>query len=148
MAIETKYVTTGVGNEEKAITLWQSFGWKLKDDKYTRIRDRSISYSSLTFERDMEIKNYTELKALEDEYNASVPVYPDEPRFGWLILIVSTILLYAATQEFSIWLLIPGIVIALVRHMIYKEKYADANEMKTSLEGKREEVCRKARALL
>jgi len=94
---EIKNIEVPPADEERTIQLWMSFGWELKNNQRVKTQDvqrftgqdsdgtehyqttRGVDFVRLTFERNPEIKNYAELKALQEEYNNPLPVFHATP---------------------------------------------------------------------
>jgi hypothetical protein len=127
---DLKSFTVAPEDEEKTVQLWMSFGWELKSSQEVKTQDvqkftgqdsdgtehyqttRGEHYIKLTFERDPTRKNYAELKALEEQYNAPLPSFqaiypgkkPKKPGVFAIIMMVVCFLIAA-------FLLLSGIVL-------------------------------------
>jgi len=155
------------GEEDGAVRLWMSFGWELKNKQRVKTQDvqkytgqssdlstsyyettKGVDFFELSFERDPERKNYTQLKSLEDEYySIQDPDYPEVPiLFGkiWLILGFGGLLLYGAGLLIIIW--------RIVRYNKLKKKFNEDYPVYkkecSEKENKRNEVLKKAQALV
>jgi len=165
---DVKSVQIEPDQEESTVRLFQSFGWEMKSTQEVKTQDvqlftgqdsdgtkhyqtkRGEHYIKLTFERDPEIKNYAELKSLEQQYyNVQNPAdtreYPQ--RFGclWIILSIIGLFLFVA----------PGIAIIVWRFVrysklmkIYQEETVAYNKELDVVNNKRQEIIEKAQALV
>ncbi|GHU07246.1 hypothetical protein FACS1894151_01300 [Spirochaetia bacterium] len=102
-------------DEDKTVQLWMSFGWELKNNQRVKTQDvqrftgqdsdgtkhyqttRGVDFIKLTFERDPERKNYTELKVLEEQYYVPLPSIRtappgDKPKKPGVISLILTII--------------------------------------------------------
>lgn len=87
MSLEIKSVDVENEEEEKVITVFQSFGWKLKSSQrvfnqsstprgaisyenltYIHSETQTIDFTKLVFERDTKMPNYGEIVELEEEF--------------------------------------------------------------------------------
>jgi len=170
MAIkDIESIQVAPGEEDKVTRLWMSFGWELKNKQRVKTQDvqkyagqssdrtttyyettKGVDFFELTFERNPERKNYTELKSLEKQYYAvnfpSPPSSNSPKRFGLgfsLLILISLffgiLCIYAAFSMFGsrsstnviggiIGLLIgaailtPGILIIITRIKSYPKR--------------------------
>ena len=161
---ELKSFSVTPGTEEETIQLWRSFGWELVGapqeiyNENSRLENRSddiysvtttTHYIKLTFERDPERKNYSELKALEEQFDSlKKPTIWEKPQLItklWLILIGVGLLLYV----------LPGIIL-LVIHIIkykkdtklWKSSYERYQSELASFNAQRQEILATAQALV
>jgi hypothetical protein len=164
---DIKSIDVNPADEEKTTRLWMSFGWELKNNQRVKTQDvqkftgqdsdgtehyvtaRGVDFIKLTFERNPEIKNYSELKSLEEQYySVKFPSPPDEPvRFGclWLVLAVMGLFL----------MFVPGIAIIIWRCVSYSKKkevfdkeYAVYKTAKADAKKKRQDLLEKAQSLV
>jgi hypothetical protein len=164
---DIKSIDVNPADEEKTIQLWMSFGWELKNNQRVKTQDvqkftgqdsdgtkhyettRGVDFTKLTFERNPEIKNYSELKSLEEQYyGVEFPSPPAAPvRFGclWLVLAVIGLFLF----------IVPGVAIIIWRFVSYSKKkkvfdkeYAVYNTAKADAKKKRQGFLEKAKSLV
>jgi hypothetical protein len=69
---ETKTITVRGEKEDEIRAIYESFGWELESKS-------GSNDVKMTFRRDPERKNYTELKTLEDKYYAPIPPFTFTP---------------------------------------------------------------------
>ncbi len=93
MSIEIKTLDVTNEAEERAIQLYQGFGWKFKSsqrvfNKNTSLERRdgetyavteTVDYTKLVFERDTNMNNYQRLHELENRYHLLYDSLPDNP---------------------------------------------------------------------
>ena len=150
MAKEVKSVDVHPDNEALTIERFQAFGWefhstqeisdnyqeRVGDDIY-QIREKKIK---LTFQRDRNMTNYSQLVELEKEYYA-VPSAPYKPvKYGtmWLIITGLGFLLY----------IIPGILIMKWRNKKYSMEYSEWEKQVAEQRSKKDEIIKRAYPLL
>ena len=148
--------------------MWRSFGWELvgapqeirtQDSQVFTGQDSDgtehyrttagVHYIKLTFERDPERKNYSELKSLEGQYYAIKDPYCPEPPH--LITILWSILIVAGL----IFLIVPGVILLIVHIVSYVKKtkqwnedYAACQKKLDSVNAQRQEILAKAQSLV
>lgn len=98
MSLEIKSVDVENEEEEKVITVFQSFGWKLKSSQrvfnqsstprgaisyenltYIHSETQTIDFTKLVFERDTKMPNYDEIVELEEEFWALCANFSEPP---------------------------------------------------------------------
>ena len=162
-------IKTAPGDENKITRIWMSFGWELKNKQRVKttasttfqgqdydgtehyLTTSGVDFFELTFERDTARKNYAELKSLEKQYyNIKNPYYPEEPepphyKGFWLAL---TVIGFLAN-------ILPGIIIVVVRRIIYSNKkkkwekeYAIYKKELEATEKRRQPILEKAQSLV
>lgn len=159
-------VTVDPSKRNEAIMLYQSFGWDYKSENEVKTNDsqfltksteeyneyttiKGTHYIRINFERDQTRQNYAELKSLEEQYFAiKDPYCPDLPRFVtkvWLILIGIGLVAYV----------IPGIILLVIRIIVYVKKkkqfdedYVSYTKKMDEIRVQREEILAKAQALV
>ncbi len=165
---ELKTFSVIPGKEEQEIQIWRSFGWELvgapqevrtADSQVFTGQDSDgtehyqttagVHYIKLTFERDPERKNYSELKSLEEQYyGLEEPTLWEKPKLItklWLILIGVGLLIYV----------VPGIIL-LVIHIIkyvkdtklWNSSYERYRTKMASFNAQQQEILSKAQALV
>ena len=161
---ELKTFSVNPGTEEREIQIWRSFGYELvgapqeiynqdshleNDGDDLKNVTTTTHYIKLTFERDPERKNYSELKSLEEQYyGLKEPTLWEKPKLItklWLILIGVGLLIYV----------VPGIILLVIHIIKYVkdtklwnscyERYR--NEM-ASFKAQQKEIIDKAQALV
>jgi hypothetical protein len=164
---DIKSIEVDPADEDETIQLWMSFGWELKNNQRVKTQDvqkftgqdsdgtkhyettQGVDFIKLTFERSPEIKNYSELKSLEEQYyGVEFPSPPDEPvRFGCLWLVLSVIGLFL--------FVVPGIAIIIWRcvsypkkEKVYEQEYAVYKTALDDAEKKCQELLKKAKSLV
>ena len=165
---ELKSFSVAPGTEEEEIQLWRSFGWELvgapqevrtADSQVFTGQDSDgtehyqttagVHYIKLTFERNPERKNYSELKALEEQFDSlKKPTIWEKPQLItklWLILIGVGLLLYV----------LPGIILLVIHIIKYKKdtklwnsSYERYQTELASFNAQRQEILAKAQALV
>ncbi|MDR1013961.1 MAG: hypothetical protein LBL86_03165 [Coriobacteriales bacterium] len=122
--------TVSPSSETAAIERKQRFGWELFSTQEVKIKDshlegaggnsvRSVTetehYIKLSFQRDTDMPNYTQLKALEGRFNGlHAPDKPAEPSVGCGMII-------AIIVGFALWI-VPGVILLLVYLLHFKPK--------------------------
>ena len=185
MAImEIKSVNVSPNAEDATIQVWQSFGWKFKSTQEVKTSDAShlesradgslwnvtkagSHYIKLTFERDPEMKNHSELVELEQQY-CSVP-FPDSDKTWsrypepakkvntkWVMAALITIAI-AVLASAPVMLIFTAVAVFLQirfyiseasgfkQHLSYHQKYVEEYDIATSKQG---EILRQARTLV
>jgi MFS family permease len=154
---------TDTSEQNETVSLWESFGWNL-ESAYDIVKEATPRFPAyhhveLNFQRDPSIPHYAELTAHEKAYDDTKTIYPDEPRFGWLIIIVLGLLLWVVSFASGAYYLgehpfltlilvfIPGIIITLLRKVIYKQKYAEAKRAQVFTDAMRAEILKAAQAV-
>lgn len=161
---ELKTFSVAPGAEEEEIQLWRSFGWELvgapqviynQDSHLENQGDDLVSvtstthYVKLTFERDPERKNYSELKSLEEQYySLKEPTIWSRPQLItklWLIIIGIGLLIYV----------VPGIILLVIHIIKYKKdielwnsSYARYRTEIESFNAQQKEILDKAQSLV
>jgi len=173
MAKEIKSISVAPSEEEETINVWQSFGWEFRSTQEVKTSDSSHlerrgdtiysvtqagdHYVKLTFERDPTRENYSELVALEKQYNA-VPGPGYKPvLFGKIWLIVAGFFLLAGfggligsssgfdgTTIFC-FTVVGGVVIWRIMRYIKKEKQWETDY--DNWKNERTEILAKAKTL-
>ena len=161
---ETRFIEVSPDEVNKIIDVWATFGWELlgapqeinystthrtqeTDDYYSSEYTTTTHYVKVTFQRDKEIKNYSQLASLQKDYE-SVPRPGTPPsRFGyfkvfgfipiWLLIGLIGLLLYV----------VPGVLIIVWRCVSYSKKNKQWDADYDNMIKKREEILGKARAL-
>jgi hypothetical protein len=163
---DVKSIEVAPDDEEKTVQLWMSFGWEFKNNQRVKTQDvqkftgqdsdgtehyqttRGVDFIKLTFERDPERKNYTELKSLEGQYySVKDPLYPEEPvRFGmlWGLLIAVGLIFFPISIAIIIW----RCVRYSKKKKIWNEAYAIYSKELDATEKKRKELLGKAQSLV
>ncbi|GHT19475.1 hypothetical protein FACS1894189_8300 [Planctomycetales bacterium] len=160
---EIKTINVQPADEESAISVWQTFGWELKNNQEVKIQSENAylekdfwgdginqvttthreHYVKLTFERDTSMPNYAELVSLEQQYYALPhPVPPGSGGCTWLIATVIGLCIYV----------FPGLLVLILwgvwRFTVYSKKYALYEETRDSSNSQRAEIRQRADALL
>lgn len=155
MAKDIRTMTVPPEYETDAIQLWMSFGYELlnnqevlsKDtkleqgildaftDTYTQVTE-TIHYVKLTFQRQTNIPNYSELRQLEQEFeNLAHP--GDSPEKNGIVKILIGLVLCT----------IPGIIF-IIQDMGYESRRTEYNKLYSEYARKRDDIIEKARALI
>ena len=160
---ETRFIEVGPDEVNRVIEVWATFGWELlgapqeinystthrtqeTDEYYSSEYTTTTNYVKITFQRDSEIKNYSELASFHIEYDA-VPRPGVRPsRFGtfklfgipiWMIVSIIGLLIYV----------VPGVLIIIWRCVSYSNMKKQWDDDFDKMVKKREEILEKARAL-
>lgn len=129
MAKEIKTIKVTTANEAHTIRAYQCFGWTLLNNQEIYVKDSHLQrkfdglynvtetthYVKLTFERDSyKLRNYQELRQLEDEYN-KIPMPGKKPRVlsnGFLVVFAILFLILGLLNFFEgVWKGITSLVV-------------------------------------
>jgi len=155
------------GDEDVTTRLWMSFGWELKNKQRVKTQDaqkytgqssdhstsyyettKGVDFFELTFERDPERKNYSELKSLEGQYyGVKDPDCPIAPvRFGliWGVLTAVGLFFFPVSIAIIIW----RCVRYSKKKKIWDEEYAVYKKELDGANKKRQELLNKAQSLV
>lgn len=165
---EFKSITVAPGTEEDEIRLWQTFGWELvgapqevrtsdsqiktgADENYDYYKTiAGVHYIKLSFERKPERQNYEKLKSLETQYyEIKDPWRPyPPPGFITLLWVILIGLGFVCAVIPGIILLILRIIIYIKKNKQYDEDYAKYQEKMKDVKAKREEILAEAESLV
>jgi hypothetical protein len=160
---ETRFIEVGPDEVNKIIDVWATFGWELlgapqeinystthrtqeTDDHYSSEYTTTTNYVKITFQRDKEIKNYSQLASFQSDYEAVPRPGVPPSRFGifklfgipiWIIVSIIGLLLYV----------VPGVLIIIWRCVSYSKKNKQWDAEYDNMIKKREEILEKARSL-
>ena len=160
---ETRFIEVSPDEVNKIIDVWATFGWELlgapqeinystthrtqeTDDHYSSEYTTTTHYVKVTFQRDKEIKKYSQLASLQNEYEAVPRPGTPPSRFGyfkvgpipiWLLLGLIGLVIYV----------VPGVLIIVWRCVSYSKKNKQWDADYDNMIKKREEILGKARAL-
>lgn len=135
MAKEIKSVNVHPSEEESTINVWQAFGWEFKSTQEVKTSDSShleqrgdtiynvtksgVHYVKLTFERDPERQDYSELASLQTQYDNVIEPGPQPKWFNKILFIVFIVPLAAGlTGSFAAGYLITP-VLFIIWSVIY-----------------------------
>lgn len=146
---------------EKAIREWKSFGWEMTDNQRLSNKEdlwfpggttvRTTTYNKLTFSREKSSPWYSEVKLLEDRYeavqrdiSAIINQKPEKKKYGYSCLDYVTLIF--PIPFFS------HIVYLIIKNIAYKKKLkryeATSNARLSELDEKGEEIRRSAQKIV
>jgi len=160
---ETRFIEVSPDEVNKIVDVWATFGWELlgtpqeinystthrtqeTDDYYSSEYTTVTNYVKVTFQRDKEIKNYSQLASLQRDYEAVPRPGTPPSRFGTFRLFGIPIWLIVALIGLFLFV-VPGILIIVWRCVSYSKKDKEWDTEYDNMIKKREEILEKARNL-